>query len=239
MRPAPLGWLLSAALLLSGCASAVPAWSGGSTTPKQRTDVALGGAARVPTGELRDLEGLPQRRAAQGGGVVPVGMLRRGLTRHLDVGLMVAGTDARLELRGELGVEEGSTRSAWVWAVAPQVGWIPEEDGSGSGTRFGLDLPFVRAMDFGGVYDVWFGLRVGAEGVTGDFALEEGGAAAGASAFGLRAGGLVGLAAGFRRVHAFLEVTVAYERWWGSHGERSLDRGGAVLLPAFGLRVRL
>ena len=50
---------------------------------------------------------------------------------------------------------------------------------------------------------------------------------------------MIGLAAGFRRVHAFVEVTIAWEQQWGSHGDLSLDRGGVVLIPAAGLRVRI
>ena len=48
------GFVLVTLAALSGCATAVPAMSGGSTTPKNRTDVGLGGAARVPLGDLKD-----------------------------------------------------------------------------------------------------------------------------------------------------------------------------------------
>ncbi len=224
--------------LSSACASAVPALSGGSTTPKARTDLAVGGAARVPTGALRDPEGVALHEAADAGGIVPVAVFRRGLSRRLDLGVMVAGAVGRLELRGEVGTREGSTRPTWVWAAAPYVGGIPDRDGSGRGVRFGLDAPFVRAIDFGGVYDLWVGPRVGLEGVRGRFRGAREDKSQGWQ-LSLRAGAVVGLAAGFRRVHALIELTVAWEQQWGELQGTDLGRGGLVLLPAFGLRVRI
>jgi hypothetical protein len=40
-------------------------------------------------------------------------------------------------------------------------------------------------------------------------------------------------------VHAFLELSVVYEHWWGEHGDADLNHGGVVLTPSFGLRVRI
>ena len=77
------------------------------------------------------------------------------------------------------------------------------------------------------------GFRLGTEHAWGRFEL--GGAEAPASGTSLRAGAVLGMAAGFRRVHAFLELTAAYEYWFASHGNQSLNRGGVVLTPAFGL----
>ncbi|MGB5548146.1 MAG: hypothetical protein WBM74_16330, partial [Polyangiales bacterium] len=54
MKWTGLALLLASLVALTGCATAVPAMSGGSTTPKNRTDLGLGGAARVPLGDLRD-----------------------------------------------------------------------------------------------------------------------------------------------------------------------------------------
>ncbi len=225
--------------LSSACASAIPAMSGGSTTPKARTDLALGGAARVPTGDLRNPGALGTRlnEAADAGGIVPVAVFRRGLTRHLDLGVMVAGPLARLELRGEVGAREASTRPTWIWTAAPFVGGVPDRNGSGHGVRFGFDAPFVRAIDFGGIYDLWVGPRVGLEGVRGRFEGDLG--ADDGWQVSLRAGAVFGLAVGFRRLHALLEVTVAWEQQWGELQGIDLARGGLVLVPAFGLRARL
>ena len=69
---------------IGGCATAVPAMSGASTTPKNRTDLGLGGAARVPLGDLRDPTVLDPgesqyRYAADAGGVVPMAYGRYGI----------------------------------------------------------------------------------------------------------------------------------------------------------------
>ncbi len=232
-----------AMILLFGCAPALPPIVGASTTPSGRTDLSLGGAARIPVGDFRELGPAESRyrEVVDNGGVVPLGFVRHGITRHLDVGLMIAGTTARLELRGEVGVEEGSTRPAWVWGIAPFIGVIAEAHGadgdSGSGMRYGLDVPVAYGTDFGGIYDVWLGARVGVEGVTGEFVVAD--VEEGAWAMGLRAMAMLGLAAGFRRLHAYLEVSVGYEHWWGAHGNVALDRGGFVVVPAFGVRVRI
>ena len=55
----------------------------------------------------------------------------------------------------------------------------------------------------------------------------------------LRAGAVLGMAAGFRRVHAFVEVTAWAEGWFAQHGDLDLDRFGLVLTPSFGLRIRI
>lgn len=226
-------------LVLMGCASAIPTATGASTTPKSRSDLGGGVAFRVPTGDLRDDEATESRvaDAALAGGAVPFAYTRRGLTRHLDIGLMVSGTTIRAEVRGERGVSEGSTRPAWTWAIAPYVGPTIEDDDSGRGVRFGLDVPIAYGIDFGGLYDFWIGFRGMVEGLTGDFTRVDREQSAWVVA--MRGGAMIGLAAGFRRVHAFVEVTVAWEQQWGEHGDLELDRGGVVLIPAAGLRIRI
>lgn len=234
--------LLIAFLLLGvGCATAMPTFSGASTTPRKRGDLVVGGAARVPVANLR-ARGPGEsryREAAETGGVVPAAAFRYGVTRHHDVGVTVAGTSLRLELRGETGVEEGSTRPAWVWALGLVGGYLPDHDGAGSGGRVGLDVPVVYGIDFGALYDVWIGGRAQAHLITGEFVAAADGSAARANVGMTSLGAVIGMAAGFRRVHAMLEVTVAYEAWFGSHGDQKVTRHGLALTPAFALRVRL
>nr|MCU0674624.1 hypothetical protein [Myxococcota bacterium] len=102
----------------------------------------------------------------------------------------------------------------------------------------GLEGRVARAVELGGLYEAWAGLRLGTEAVAGEFA-REGLSRADARAFALRGGALLGVSAGFRRAHAFLELSVVYEHWWGEHGEVELNHGGVVLTPSFGLRVRI
>jgi len=219
---------LLAAFTLEACAAAIPALGGGSTTPTRRGDVLVGGAARVPFGKLREPTSVPTgesryRRDAQASGVVPVVAARYGLDHHLDLGLLVAGTTVRAELRREHVLVEDSTRPSFVYGVAPYVGVV---DGGGS-----------EAVDIGGLYEVWLGVRAGAEGVRGRLGLA--GVPEDVRAQKLYGGALFGVGLGFRRLHVLLELTAAYEHWWGSHGATSLERGGFVLTPAFALRLRI
>lgn len=227
---------------LGGCATAIPAMSGGSTTPMNRTDVGLGGAARVPLGPLKDPAvvdpGQSQYRyATDAGGVVPMAYGRYGLARNWDLGLMVAGSTVQAVARYERVLQEGTSRSTLILGLAPFGGWIPDRDQSGSGGRVGFELPFVYGVDIGGIYEVWLGARASGQYVFGDFQVA--GSAQKASGAGVQIGPVIGMALGVRRVHALIELTTAYEYWFIDHAGVSLNRGGFVLIPAFGLRLRL
>jgi len=243
MRARRTRWLLVSLLLSSACATAPPVLTGGSTTPHRRGDVLLGGAARVPFGALRE-PAVPVAsdgrygRDAQAAGIVPVAAARYGVARDVDVGLVVAGSTARVELRREHVLAEGTTRPSFVYALGPYVGVVDGGDSlGGRATRMGLDLPLTYAIDFGGVYEFWLGARLAAELVRGRLARD--GALEDVRAGKVSGGALLGLALGFRRLHVLLELTAAYERWWGDHGGRSVNRSGLVLTPAFALRLRI
>jgi len=236
-------WALLAAVLLSmaagGCATAVPAMAGGSTTPRGRTDLALGGAARVPLGELKDWEaGEPNDEPdASAGGVVPMGYARYGLTERWDLGLLVAGTMARIDARHESLLREGSTRSSLVVGLEPFGGWIARDGASAEGGRAGLEVPFTYGVDIGGVYEIWVGARASGEWVRGDFIRSDDGALE--AGWGVRVGPVIGMALGIRRVHALVELTAAYEHWSIDDSGGRLRRNGVALTPAFALRLRL
>lgn len=224
--------------VLAGCASTLPSWSGASTTPKHRVDLATGAAVRVPFGDLRQVRETPDESAygrdTQSGGVVPVAQARYGLANGQDLGLLVAGATVRLDYRREFNSREGSTRPTWMFGASPFAGALT---GDASGARFGLELPLLYGIDFGGLYDFWAGPRLRVEHVRGTFVLR-GDSIAGHGT--ILSGGLVlGLAAGFRRVHAFLEGSFEYEHAFVRHGELDRSRGGFVITPSFGLRVRL
>ena len=241
MKWTELAFVLASLAALGGCATAVPAMSGGSTTPEHRTDVGLGGAARVPLGDLRD-PAMPDpgqseyRYAADAGGVVPMAYGRYGIARNWDFGLMVSGTTVRVEARYERVLQEGTTRSSLVVGLAPYGGWIPDRDESGRGGRVGFEVPFVYGAEIGGIYEIWIGARGSGEYVFGDFQLS--GSEQRASGGGLRFGPVIGMALGVRRIHALVELTTAYEYWFIDHAGTSLDRGGFVLIPGFGIRLR-
>ena len=164
MKWTELALVLASLATLGGCATAVPAMSGASTTPKNRTDLGLGGAARVPLGDLRDPVVLDPgesqyRYAADAGGVVPMAYGRYGIAKEWDLGLMVSGATVRAEARYEKVLQQGTTRSSLVVGLAPYGGWIPDRDQSGSGGRVGFEVPFVYGVEIGGVYEIWIGAR--------------------------------------------------------------------------------
>ena len=241
MKSFAAAFVLGTLAAAGGCATAVPAMAGGSITPKNRTDIGLGGAARVPLGELRDpMLSDPgeseYRYAADAGGVVPMAYGRYGLSENWDLGLMVAGTTIRAEARYERLLQSGTTRTAVTVGLAPYGGWIPDRDDSGRGGRVGFEVPFVFGVEIGGIYEIWLGARASGEYVFGDFQIS--GSDQRASGAGVRVGPVVGMALGVRRVHALVELTTAYEYWFIDHAGTSLDRGGFVLIPGFGVRLR-
>ncbi|MGD8318315.1 MAG: hypothetical protein PVH21_18595 [Myxococcales bacterium] len=241
MRWTKIAVVIASIATLGGCATAMPAMTGGSIAPQSRTDFAVGGAARVPLGNLKDPAVLDPgqseyRYAADAGGVVPMAYARYGIGRDWDLGLMVSGTTVRAEARYARTLREGTARSSLIVGLAPYGGWIPARDQSGSGGRVGFEVPFAYGVDVGGIYEIWAGARVSGEAVFGDFQIM--GSQARASGGGVRAGPVIGMALGVRRIHVLVELTAAYEHWFIDHAGTSLDRGGFVLIPGFGLRFR-
>jgi hypothetical protein len=161
---------------------------------------------------------------------------RYGFAENWDLGLMVSGSTVRLDVRYERVLAEGTTRKALVVGMAPYGGWIPDRDESGRGGRVGFEVPFVFGVEIGGIYELWLGARGSGEYVFGDFQIA--GSEERASGAGIRAGPVVGMALGVRRIHALVELTAAYEYWFIDHAGASLNRGGFVLIPGFGIRLR-
>lgn len=211
------------ALVLAGCAPTFPSFAGGRTTPPGRSDLALGTAIRVPIGDLADD---PTLAPLAPGGVAPGAFARHGLGRDVDLGLEVSGPTARAHLRGQL--RSGMVRV--VVGIAPHVG-LGHPDGDL--LRVGGTIPIVLAIDVLSLYEVWIGVRLGVEHLTG--------AAAGdaISMTGIRTGGVVGLAAGFRRLHVLAELGIDHELWTGEVSDVPVERNGLVLTPAFAVRLRM
>lgn len=218
---------------LAGCAPSLPSFAGSRTTPADRADVVLGMAARVPTGDLASDASLA---LAGPGGIAPAGAVRVGVSPDLDVGMVVSGASGRIEAR--YGARLGQLRAHV--GVAGFGGYAvtdPDANGAqGSGWRAGGFVPLTLAFDVAGILEAWIGARFAFERVEGTL----GPLAMGATtdAWGLRGGGVVGLALGFRRVHVLAELAVDGEHWSGHVGATSFERAGVSLTPALGARVR-
>lgn len=228
----PLGLLLLTALV--GCAPALPSFSGSRTTPSGRTDLAVGMAARVPTGDLA--AGTVLALAAPAG-IAPAGVVRVGVSDDVDVGLVVAGAGGRAELR--FGGRVGQLRAHLGMAAHAGYATTPlDVDGAqGQGWRAGAFVPLTLAFDVAGILEAWLGARFAldrVEGVLADSAMN-----APSSAWGVRGGGVVGIALGFRRVHVLAELAVDGEWWSVASAGASLERAGVALTPALAVRLRL
>jgi hypothetical protein len=169
--------LMLLALLSSapGCIAANPSLSGGATTPTRRVDMALGGAARLPTGQLRGVPGMrgdqAVQRSALGEGITPIGFGRYGINRHTDVELAVLGASARVAYRHEWLLADGINRTVWLVSPSFMLGkaYDREADAARGGVRGSLEVPLLYSADYGGVYETWIGPRVGFEYIVGDF----------------------------------------------------------------------
>lgn len=229
------------AALATGCALAMPSGTFGSTTPAYRTDLTAGAAVRVARGGARgNTSGVPgadeARETLGARGIVPTASARYGLGEHLDLGVVASGTGLRFDLRREHVIDEDTTRPAIVYGIAPSYTYVAGTS-DGSAHLIALEPVLAYGIDFGGIYDVWIGPRLTAGALVGE--LDAGAGLARTTAFRLQAGGVFGIAAGFRRVHGYAELSMVYEGYWGSSGSTSIDRHGFVMIPAFGLRVRL
>ncbi|MFN7697032.1 MAG: hypothetical protein ACK6CU_13775 [Deltaproteobacteria bacterium] len=230
-RALALGTLLAAGAL--GCAPSLPAFAGSRTTPDGRVDVVLGMAGRLPTGELAAGDALS---LAGPSGIAPAAGVRVGVAEDVDVGLVVSSASGRAELRwgGRVGPLRAHVGLAGFGGYA--VTGLDENGAQGSGWRAGALVPLTLAFDVAGILEAWLGARVALERVEG--ALGPPSLGVRSAAWGLRGGGVVGLALGFRRVHVLAELAIDGEHWSGQNGASPFERAGVALTPAFALRVR-
>ncbi len=217
-----------------GCAPTLPSFAGARTTPTGRVDLAAGMAARVPTGDLATGDALALAAPA---GIAPAGALRVGLADDLDLGLVVSSASGRAELR--YGTRVGPLRAHVGLAGFGGYAATPlDAAGSqGEGWRAGAFVPLTLTLDVVGILEAWLGARLAFERVEG--ALAASALEAPSSAWGLRGGGVVGIALGFRRVHVLAELAVDGEWWSGTTAGASFERTGVSLTPALAVRVRL
>lgn len=232
--------LLVASFLAAGCAPALPTLSGGRTTPSDRADLAIGMAARAPALDLAPADpGTTELLSLSGpGGVVPAGSFRVGLDDAWDLGVIVAGTGGRVEVRtgGPLG-----TLANYHVGAAISTGYQRSEAtqsgmgamlASAEGYRVGAFVPIGIGAALGGIFEGWGTLRLGAEYVNGTVGTQSG------DAWIFRSGLALGIGVGFRRVHVLLELAVDFEHVRGQLGAVAIDRSGVVLTPATALRLR-
>jgi hypothetical protein len=172
-------------------------------------------------------------RAALGPGLAPVVGGRVGLGDSLEGGIVYTGRGARLDLRSSFGL---STHWAFSAGIGGTAIWTGSEEGpSPAGLDlaslhgWGADVPvLVGYASDADLYMLWVGARCGWQHAgTGDAAV---------SATIAAAGGVLGIAVGFRHVHVAMELDVAYASTWGevsAHGTAlHVREDGLTLVPA-------
>lgn len=232
--------VLAGVVMCTACAPTVPLLTGARTTPVSRGDVLAGAAVRVPLGSLRRAEQPGHTEAelltlAGREGIVPLVATRIGVSRRMDLGVMVAGSAASVAVRVTVPLDEEG-KASLLLGFAPEVSWAGSQGYDGVG--LGGDLFAVLSRSFSGVYEVWAGVRLGLGAVSGSGS-ERLAEPIDASAFGVRAGGLIGLALGLKTVTGLLELAADYESYSGEIGGRRASARGVSLTPAFALRIRL
>jgi hypothetical protein len=179
--------------------------------------------------------------AAIGPGVAPVVSARVGLGANAEGGVSFLGRAVRADIRRSVGLFPHWAISAGIGGSAV-IGGHDEVDGGVDLGRLrggGVDVPvFVGYESDGGLYAAWLGVRGGWEQVSADDVRSDANAALvpsprmSLSARRLWAGGLVGVAVGFRHVHVAMELDVAYAGISGDIGATHLDLAGLTVCPA-------
>ena len=215
----------------------MPTYSGGTTTPTNRGDVLLGGAYRVPTGDLARsefVEGSPEHTAQTilgREGASPVGMSRYGFSEDADFTLGVSLTQVALTGRGAIHLDKIS-RARIIVGITPTLGWLGV--GGVRGFSLGAQLPILATIQISGMYEGWAGIRAGVDLAQGR--VDE---IHDARAIRGSVGAVVGFSVGFRMFAALVEVAVDYEHWNARANFMHRSFEGISVTPAFALRIRI
>ncbi len=175
-------------------------------------------------------------------GIAPFVGARVGVGSDFEGGIAYTGRGARLDLRkafpmgkqDRIALSVGAAfRAAFLGRGAESLPGVPTNGLFG----WGFDVPLLIGWrSAASLYQVWAGVRAGLDHYSIEPRSTE---PVGApelpgrlSANRFFAGGVVGLAIGFRYVHVALELDAQFESVWGSFGGVSGAVQGATLVPA-------
>jgi hypothetical protein len=180
--------------------------------------------------------------AAVAPGLAPFVAARVGAGNRFEGGIAYTGRGVRIDMRrsfdkDDVSFSAGAGLTAAFYGRA-QGTELPNVD-LGSLHGYGADVPLlVGWRSAAGLYQVWGGARGGFEHDTIEFLTTEpvsGNQLYALSATRWWAGGVVGVATGFRHVHVALELNVAYGTITGQYNDTHVTTAGASIAPASAL----
>jgi hypothetical protein len=179
--------------------------------------------------------------AAVGPGLAPWVAARVGLGGSFDAGLAYSGRALRADVRRAFELAPGWAASVGAGGMTvvgghPEGGELPGVD-VGALHGWGADLPVLVGFESDAqLYMAWLGARAGWEHVEVSARdASPGGGVPGLSATHYWAGGLFGIAVGFRHVHVAIEIDASYATVSGDYGGVHGSVQGFVLTPASAL----
>lgn len=256
-------FLLPVALAMLGCAGSSPLLHPAHTLAAGDVRAMAGLSGNAVVGPLADRIRDAVNLAAQNGGAVggtpyaegaladtaiapgiaPFAGARVGVGSQVEGGIAYTGRGARIDLRkafvsGKVAFSAGGgLRATFLGRGTESLPGVA----SGGVFGYGLDVPLlVGWRSEAGLYQVWGGVRGGWDHIGIEPRSTE--PLAGAppfpgnmSANRFFAGGVVGLAIGFRHVHVALELDASFESVSGTFGAAQGSVQGATLVPASAL----
>lgn len=183
--------------------------------------------------------------AAVAPGLAPFIGARVGVGNKFEGGLVYTGRAARVDMRrafddGPFTLSLGLGLSAALYG-RQQGSELPNVD-LGALHGYGADVPIlVGWQSTGGLYSVWLGPRAGYEHVTVESLTSEpkditiGTPPIKLEADRFHAGGVLGIATGFKHVHVALELGLGYQIVRGSYNATSVNVNGLSITPASAL----
>ena len=221
------------------------ALGGLSTAMRNATNEGAGRSTAPARGDTTYAEGALVAASA-GPGLAPIGGARVGVGAQAEGGLMFTGRAVRADLRRSFELS-----SSWALSIGAggsaalygrdQSASLPDVD-LGRLHGWGADVPVLVGYESDGdLYMLWLGARAGWEHVNiEDLTSEPGSGEFGTppislSATRLWAGGLLGVAVGFRHVHVAMEIDVSYANLTGDYNQTHARVAGVTLAPASAL----
>ena len=221
---------------LAGCGGALPLGHPAHVLSPGKSTIAAGVAGTVlATTSASDAAAARLQDLAVAPTLSPWVAARAGLGAGFEGGLGASARAIRVDARRAF----ASSRIALSIGLGASALLAARPEGRDASGVYGggFDIPVLLGWrSSADLYAAWIGPRIGADIFSGH--LDDGAAdPIAASGRHLRFGGVAGLRAGFRRVHAVVEVEAAYHQADGTLGARQLSLSAFSVAPAGALVV--